>query len=138
MPFYEYTKADGESGCDSCTGVFEERQPITAAPLEKCPSCGGKVVRIPSLIAGVIWKGRQMNQYGDCRGAKYWRDKNGVRHEVGPGDGDVNSPTVSNRVTASPEQIEARKKADRRRSQDAFTAKMRQKEIQKAMRARGK
>ena len=57
-----------------------------------------------------------MNNYNDVRHAKYWRDKNGVRHKVTNADGYSNSPTVSRRVTASPEQIEDRKKSDKKKT----------------------
>ena len=50
MPTYEYR-------CDKCRDAFEECQSITADPLELCPTCGGKVVRIISGGAGLLFKG---------------------------------------------------------------------------------
>ena len=50
MPTYEYQ-------CKNCGFKFEEFQSIAAAPLEKCPSCGGKLVRLVSGGAGLIFKG---------------------------------------------------------------------------------
>ncbi len=50
MPTYEYE-------CSGCGGRFEVFQSITAAPLEKCKSCGKKLTRLIGLGGGVIFKG---------------------------------------------------------------------------------
>jgi putative FmdB family regulatory protein len=51
MPTYEYI-------CDACKHEFEAFQPITAAPITKCPECGKKKVRkLISAGAGFIFKG---------------------------------------------------------------------------------
>lgn len=51
MPTYEYA-------CEACEHAFEEFQPITAAPLKKCPSCGkSKLKRLIGTGGGVIFKG---------------------------------------------------------------------------------
>lgn len=50
MPTYEYR-------CTKCKDIFEEFQSITAAPLDLCPSCGGKAIRIISGGAGLLFKG---------------------------------------------------------------------------------
>lgn len=50
MPTYEYR-------CESCGYVFEEFQSMKDAPLSKCPKCGGKVQRLISPGAGLIFKG---------------------------------------------------------------------------------
>jgi len=50
MPTYEYK-------CTKCGKRFEELQSITAAPLKKCPKCGGKPERQMSGGAGLIFKG---------------------------------------------------------------------------------
>jgi putative FmdB family regulatory protein len=50
MPTYDY-------GCDDCGHEFEQFQSITAAPLETCPQCGGKVQRRINGGAGLIFKG---------------------------------------------------------------------------------
>ena len=57
--------------------------------------------------------GREANQYNDILKAKYWRDKDGVRHKVGSGDGHTGSGTVS-KQTATPAEIRATKKRDAR------------------------
>jgi len=118
MPFYEYTAVNLDQSCELCRKVFEEMQPITSDALTSCPMCGSPVKRIVSLIAGAVFKGRQANQYNDIMKAKYWRDKNGVKHRVTPGDGSVSSASV-NRKTLSDEQI----KANRQREQAAAKQK---------------
>ncbi|MGH7595633.1 MAG: FmdB family zinc ribbon protein [bacterium] len=50
MPTYDYD-------CTACGHEFEEFQSITAAPLEICPRCGGKVQRRIIGGAGLIFKG---------------------------------------------------------------------------------
>ena len=110
--FYEYIAKDKNKSCKYCKNVFEVMQSITSEPLTHCPKCGNEVEKQVSLPAGHVTKGRQMNQYEIVKKAKYWRDKNGIKHRVTDADGSRTSPTVSNRVTASPEQIAARKKAD--------------------------
>jgi len=50
MPTYEYL-------CLSCQHKFEEFQRISEPPLETCPRCGGKVERLLSGGAGLLFKG---------------------------------------------------------------------------------
>jgi len=50
MPTYEYE-------CSKCSHRFEEFQNITAKPLKRCPECSGKLRRIISGGAGLIFKG---------------------------------------------------------------------------------
>jgi putative FmdB family regulatory protein len=50
MPTYEYA-------CQKCGYQFEEFQAITADPLTECPEGGGKVKRLISAGAGLIFKG---------------------------------------------------------------------------------
>ena len=50
MPTYEYE-------CRKCGHLFERFQPITAAPVKTCPKCKGKVARLLSGGAGIIFKG---------------------------------------------------------------------------------
>ena len=50
MPTYDYR-------CTKCKETFEAFQSITAPPLELCPTCGEKVVRIISGGAGLLFKG---------------------------------------------------------------------------------
>ena len=50
MPTYDYE-------CQKCKHIFEVFQSMTDKRLEKCPKCGGKVKRLISAGAGVIFKG---------------------------------------------------------------------------------
>lgn len=49
MPTYEYQCANGHA--------FEAVQKISAKAKSKCPTCGGKAIRIISGGAGLIFKG---------------------------------------------------------------------------------
>jgi putative FmdB family regulatory protein len=48
MPLYEY-KAVGK-GCPFCKNGFEWIQKFEDKPLDKCPECGGPVVKVVSLF----------------------------------------------------------------------------------------
>jgi len=50
MPTYEYQ-------CKACGFRFEEFQSIADSPLEVCPSCQGRLIRLVSGGAGLIFKG---------------------------------------------------------------------------------
>ena len=50
MPTYDYE-------CQKCKHIFEVFQSMADKRLEKCPKCGGKVKRLISGGAGVIFKG---------------------------------------------------------------------------------
>lgn len=50
MPTYEYE-------CLECKHRFDAFQSMTADPLEKCIKCKGKVRRLISAGAGIIFKG---------------------------------------------------------------------------------
>jgi putative FmdB family regulatory protein len=103
LPIYEYL-------CSKC-GVIEIMHGIAEDARTVCPTCGQKgLERLISRIAGWVWKGREANSYNDILKSKYWRDKNGDLHKVGPGDGRVTSAGVGRRQTASPQEIEFKKK----------------------------
>ena len=51
MPRYEYQTVDPEHACDHCRQRFEVQQSMKAAPLKRCPQCGGPVERVVSLCA---------------------------------------------------------------------------------------
>ncbi len=59
MPTYEYY-------CAKCEKVFEAFQSMSEEPLKKCPECKGKVERLISGGAGLIFKGSgfYINDYG--------------------------------------------------------------------------
>ena len=50
MPTYQYR-------CTTCENEFEEFQKITDDPVDSCPDCDGKVERIISGGAGLLFKG---------------------------------------------------------------------------------
>ncbi len=50
MPTYEYK-------CLECGYLFEEFQKMSDDPLDTCPECGGKVKRLISNGAGLVFKG---------------------------------------------------------------------------------
>ena len=50
MPTYEYE-------CRKCGHQFEKFQSITAEPVKTCPKCRGKVARMLTTGAGIIFKG---------------------------------------------------------------------------------
>ena len=50
MPTYEYE-------CRKCGHRFEKYQSILAEPLKTCPKCKGKVARMLTTGAGIIFKG---------------------------------------------------------------------------------
>ena len=124
MPTYEYE-------CGSC-GVVEIFHAMSDAVKIECPECGKKgLERLISGGAAVIMKGREANQYNDIKAAKYWRDRDGIRHRVGPGDGNSKSPTASRKRRHTDEQIAAIKKRDKqldkkRREQTSYAASKRQ------------
>jgi len=64
MPTYEYE-------CRACGHRFEKFQPITAAPVRKCPRCArSRARRLISAGAGVIFKGSGFYQT-DYRSESY-------------------------------------------------------------------
>lgn len=50
MPTYDYQ-------CEKCNHQFEAFQSISDAPLTSCPKCSGKVNRLISGGAGILFKG---------------------------------------------------------------------------------
>jgi putative FmdB family regulatory protein len=50
MPTYEYE-------CQECGSRLERFQPISASPLKTCPECRGRLQRLISAGAGIIFKG---------------------------------------------------------------------------------
>jgi putative FmdB family regulatory protein len=107
LPTYEYK-------CVNC-GEIEIFHSIKDRPWNICPECKTDgLERLLSVGGGVIIKNREANQYSDILKAKYWRDKNGVRHKVTSGDGHSGSGTVK-KQTVSDEVVQARKKASTKR-----------------------
>lgn len=50
MPTYEYE-------CEKCGHTFKQFQNMSAAPIEKCPNCGGAVRRLIGTGGAFIFKG---------------------------------------------------------------------------------
>lgn len=85
MPTYEYK-------CDACGVEFERFQPITAAPIKRCPECGrSKVRRLIGTGAGLIFKGSgfYITDYRD----KSYSDK--AKAEGGGGETKAETKTES-------------------------------------------
>jgi putative FmdB family regulatory protein len=106
MPTYEYK-------CNNC-GIIEIFHSIKDEAWTICPHCSGEISRLISPGGGIIIGHREANQFADIQMAKYWRDKNGVRHKVTPADGTSKSPTVS-KQTVSDEEVQRRTKKSRER-----------------------
>lgn len=82
MPIYEY-------GCDTCGGIFEEFQSMSAPPLNVCRLCGSKKVRklvsnTSFILKGSGWyvtdysrKGSSSSAGGNGRGIKGGKDGKG-------------------------------------------------------------
>jgi putative FmdB family regulatory protein len=66
MPTYQYQ-------CTKCSYEFEEFQQISDDPIETCPECGGKVKRLISGGAGLLFKGSGF-YITDYRSPKYQAD----------------------------------------------------------------
>lgn len=118
MSFYDYIAVDPSFSCAKCKDGFEIYQSIKDEPFTQCLECGNAIKRLISQIGGIVLKGRMANQYSDIKQAEYWRDHNGVRHRVTSGDGHSQSPTVSRKITKTPEQVtQIKKQAAKRRQQ---------------------
>lgn len=106
IPTYEYR-------CKTC-GVIEISHGMTEDNRSECPECSQDgLVKLISAESGIIIAGREANQYNDVKAARYWRDKNGVRHPVTAADGYSTSSTV-NRQTATDDEAKAETQKDRK------------------------
>ena len=74
MPTYEYE-------CRKCGHRFEKFQSITAEPVKTCPQCKGRVARLLSGGAGIIFKGSGFYQtdYKKSAHALHKPDKGGEK-----------------------------------------------------------
>ncbi len=79
----------------------------------ECPECGLSLQKLISGGGAIVIGNREANQFKDIQKAKYWRDKNGVRHRVTGADGHTTSATVTQQ-TATPAEIKANIKKDRK------------------------
>lgn len=92
MPTYEYE-------CLKCSHAFEEFREITAAPRARCPLCRGKVRRLISGGAGIVFKGSG------------WYATDGRRKGAGPAAGTETSPAGSAAAAAPAPAAEPAKPA---------------------------
>ena len=78
MPTYEYE-------CRKCGHTFERFQSITAPPVKTCPKCKGKVARLLSGGAGIIFKGSGFYQtdYKKTSNASHAGGKTGEKKAEG-------------------------------------------------------
>ena len=76
MPTYEYE-------CRKCGHRFEKFQPITASPQKTCPKCKGRVARLLSGGAGIIFKGSGFYQTDYKKTSAPGIDKSGERKKHG-------------------------------------------------------
>ena len=79
MPTYEYE-------CRKCGHRFEKFQSITAPPVKTCPQCRGKVARLLSGGAGIIFKGSGFYQtdYKKTSHASHAADKGAEKKTESP------------------------------------------------------
>ncbi len=79
MPTYEYE-------CRKCGHQFEKYQSILAEPLKTCPKCKGKVARVVSGGAGIIFKGSGFYQtdYKKTSHASHAAEKGSDKKAEGP------------------------------------------------------
>lgn len=68
MPTYEYE-------CEKCGHRFEVFQSMKDEPVKRCPKCKGKVRRLISAGAGIVFKGSGFYQT-DYRSESYKSQKN--------------------------------------------------------------
>jgi len=74
MPTYEYK-------CRDCGKNFEKIQRISESSLTKCPYCGGKVERVISGGAGLLFKGSGFYAT-DYRSESYKKDAKKDKPEI--------------------------------------------------------
>jgi putative FmdB family regulatory protein len=109
MPTYEYK-------CEACGDRYEKFQPISAAPLKKCPHCGqNRLKRLIGTGAGVIFKGGGFYQT-DYRSDSY---KAAAKAESGGGEAkkpDAGAAAGDGAKTESPAKTETAAKPTKKKS----------------------
>ncbi len=84
MPTYEYE-------CRKCGHRFEKFQSITAEPVKTCPKCRGKVARLLSGGAGIIFKGSGFYQT-DYKKTSHASHSSEKKAESGKSEGKTDKP----------------------------------------------
>jgi putative FmdB family regulatory protein len=79
MPTYDYE-------CTKCGNSFELEQKMSDPPLERCPKCRGKVIRVISGGGGVILRGKGFYAT-DNRSESYKKDAKADKPDSGPTKG---------------------------------------------------
>jgi len=104
IPTYEYN-------CVNC-GNIEIFHGINDDNKTICPQCNHEgLEKLVTSCGAIIIAGREANQYADIKQAKYWRDKNGIKHRVTDADGHTGSATVTKK-TVTDSIVKSRKHRD--------------------------
>lgn len=88
MPTYEYE-------CPECGHRFERFQSMSAPPLRSCPRCGGKIKRLISGGAGIIFKGPGFYAT-DYRSSSYRESEKKEKEAASPAKEDKKAPSKGN------------------------------------------
>ncbi len=88
MPTYDYE-------CRKCGHRFEKFQSITAVPVKTCPKCRGRVARLLSGGAGIIFRGSgfyQTDYKKPTGGAEKSREKTEASAKTEAGGKEASKP----------------------------------------------
>ena len=114
MPTYEYA-------CKLCGHEFETFQPITAAPLKRCPACKKQGLRrLISGGAGLIFKGSGFYETDYKRSDAYSKDKAAATSASKPAE---SKPAESKSADAKPAEAKPKSKPEPAKPAAAKTAK---------------
>ncbi len=101
MPIYEYE-------CDGCQAVHELVQKMSDAPLETCPTCGGRVKKLISLssfhLKGTGWYNTDYKKKSAPAAPSGASQTSETKSEVAPA---VKAETPSPSATANPSKPKA-------------------------------
>ncbi len=103
MPTYEYR-------CENCGHKFEAFQTMSESPVEKCPVCNGKVKRIISGGAGLIFKGSGF-YITDYRSSEYKAAAEKERAEKSEASSTGSSSDKSSKASSSNSPTTSKKSA---------------------------
>ena len=100
MPTYEYE-------CQRCGHKFEQFQSMNDPPRQRCPACRGKVKRLMSGGAGIIFRGSGFYQT-DYRSEGYRKAESSEKNAAPAKPSDAGGP-ASSTAGASEAKKEAKK-----------------------------